>query len=31
MPKSSLSHDATYRLITYEFDSRQERVNLRPD
>jgi hypothetical protein len=28
---TSLSHDATYRLITNEFDSRQERVNLRPD
>jgi hypothetical protein len=31
VPNTSLSHDATYRLMTDEFDSRQERVNLRPD
>src|ERR1019366_3683222 len=31
VPNTSLSHDATYRLMTDEFDSLQERVNLRPD
>jgi hypothetical protein len=28
---STLSHDATYRFLTHEFDWNQERINLRPD